>query len=178
MTDTAEKGPPQNERAKRICEARKETGRNDAQIADRLGVARTSVLNWQVRGSIHLDNLRDYAEITGTCFDWLAFGEGPKTITPVILAELRSTYPEGNWSEEHAEMFRLVYMKTKDGSLDEELIRNLNVMIEGLGYPALAAARQPTEQMIDSASEAAPYLNRDAVEAIVGAALDQNERGL
>ena len=69
-------------------------------------------------------------------------------------------------------------MKTKDGSLDEEIIRNLNVMIEGLGYPALAAARQPTEQMIDSASKVAPYLNRDAVEAIVGAALDQNERGL
>jgi transcriptional regulator with XRE-family HTH domain len=167
------KGPPQNERAKRICEARKESSRNDAQIADRLGVARTSVLNWQVRGNIKLDNLRDYAEITGTSFDWLAFGEGTKTITPFILAELRSMYPGVHWSIEHAEMFRVVYMKTRDGTLNEDTLRNLNTIIEGLAFPALAASKHPTEQMVDSACEAASYLNREAVHSIVASALEK-----
>jgi transcriptional regulator with XRE-family HTH domain len=48
------------------------------EIAERLGVARTSVLNWKRRGSINLDNLRGIAELTGYRFWWLAFGEGPK----------------------------------------------------------------------------------------------------
>lgn len=47
MTNTAENGPPQNERAKRICEARKETARNDAQI-DAVATMKTNLKKWGV----------------------------------------------------------------------------------------------------------------------------------
>jgi transcriptional regulator with XRE-family HTH domain len=171
MIETAEKGPPQNGRAKRICEARVESRLSDAQIADKIGVARTSVLNWQVRGSINLDNLRDFADMMGVSFHWLAFGEGPKTITPFILNELRTAFPSAEWSTEHAELLRVVFQKTNDGTLDEDYLRNFNNVIEGLTYPAFQRATEPTEEMINSAARAAPYLNRDAVRDVVSAAL-------
>lgn len=68
-----------NARAKRVREAIERGPLAMSEIADTLGVARTSVLNWKRRGSINLDNLKGLAELTGYRFWWLAFGEGPKT---------------------------------------------------------------------------------------------------
>lgn len=68
-----------NARAKRVREAIELGPLAMSEIADTLGVARTSVLNWKRRGSINLDNLKGLAELTGYRFWWLAFGEGPKT---------------------------------------------------------------------------------------------------
>ncbi|HET8799649.1 MAG TPA: helix-turn-helix domain-containing protein [Marinobacter sp.] len=68
-----------NARAKRVKEAIESGPLAMSEIADTLGVARTSVLNWKRKGSINLDNLKGLAELTGYRFWWLAFGEGPKT---------------------------------------------------------------------------------------------------
>lgn len=68
-----------NARAKRVKEAIENGPLAMSEIADTLGVARTSVLNWKRKGSINLDNLKGLAELTGYRFWWLAFGEGPKT---------------------------------------------------------------------------------------------------
>lgn len=72
------KDDSENARASRLKEAVENGPLNMNEIAERLGVARTSVLNWKRRGSINLDNLRGIAELTGYRFWWLAFGEGPK----------------------------------------------------------------------------------------------------
>jgi len=72
------KDDSENARASRLKEAVESGPLNMNEIAERLGVARTSVLNWKRRGSINLDNLRGIAELTGYRFWWLAFGEGPK----------------------------------------------------------------------------------------------------
>lgn len=66
-------------RTARIAEAIDKGPKRMSQIADEMGVARTSVLNWRRKGTISLENLRALAEITGYRFWWLAFGEGPKT---------------------------------------------------------------------------------------------------
>lgn len=68
-----------NARARRVREAIESGPLAMSEIADTLGVARTSVLNWKRKGSINLDNLKGLAELTGYRFWWLAFGEGPKT---------------------------------------------------------------------------------------------------
>ncbi|AYP29022.1 hypothetical protein AS1_42 [Marinobacter phage AS1] len=73
------KDDSENARASRLKEAVENGPLNMNEIAERLGVARTSVLNWKRRGSINLDNLRGIADLTGYRFWWLAFGEGPKT---------------------------------------------------------------------------------------------------
>lgn len=70
---------PENIRATRLKEAVENGPLNMNEIAERLGVARTSVLNWKRRGLINIDNLKGIAELTGYRFWWLAFGEGPKT---------------------------------------------------------------------------------------------------
>ena len=70
---------PENARAARLNEAVENGPLNMNEIAERLGVARTSVLNWKRRGLINIDNLKGIAELTGYRFWWLAFGEGPKT---------------------------------------------------------------------------------------------------
>ena len=67
-----------NARARRIAEAIENGPLSMSDIADKLDVARTSVLNWKRRGSINLDNLKGLAQLTGYRFWWLAFGEGPK----------------------------------------------------------------------------------------------------
>jgi transcriptional regulator with XRE-family HTH domain len=69
----------ENARASRLKEAVENGPLNMNEIAERLGVARTSVLNWKRRGLINIDNLKGIAELTGYRFWWLAFGEGPKT---------------------------------------------------------------------------------------------------
>lgn len=68
-----------NARAARIREAIESGPLAMSEIADTMGVARTSVLNWKKKGNINLDNLRGFAQLTGYRFWWLAFGEGPKT---------------------------------------------------------------------------------------------------
>lgn len=90
-----------NARAARIREAIENGPLAMSEIADTLGVARTSVLNWKRKGNINLDNLKGFAQLTGYRFWWLAFGEGPKTYgddeenqprTP--MAEIAKASPE------------------------------------------------------------------------------------
>ena len=95
------KDDSENARASRLKEAVESGPLNMNEIAERLGVARTSVLNWKRRGSINLDNLRGIAELTGYRFWWLAFGEGPKTYADADdspsqspLSEIASASPE------------------------------------------------------------------------------------
>lgn len=95
------KDDSENARANRLKEAVENGPLNMNEIAERLGVARTSVLNWKRRGSINLDNLRGIAELTGYRFWWLAFGEGPKTYSDddelpprTPMAEIAKASPE------------------------------------------------------------------------------------
>jgi hypothetical protein len=172
MTQTQQKGPPQNERARRVCEARTNIDLTDAQIGQNIGVAATSVLNWQVRGSINLDNLKGFAALSGYELYWLAFGEGPKSIAPGILDGLRAAFPDTEWSMEHAEMIRVISMKTASGAFTGQLAGSISVILEGLAGARIIQARTMDDPMIDSAAAAAPYLKRDAVKSILNAALN------
>ena len=98
------KDDSENARATRLKESVENDPLNMNEIAERLGVARTSVLNWKRRGSINLDNLRGIAELTGYRFWWLAFGEGPKK-SDEPDAELDSPLMEiAKHSPEHARL--------------------------------------------------------------------------
>lgn len=98
------KDDSENARASRLKEAVESGPLNMNEIAERLGVARTSVLNWKRRGSINLDNLRGIAELTGYRFWWLAFGEGPKK-SDEPDAELENPVTEiAKHSPEHAKL--------------------------------------------------------------------------
>lgn len=101
MTDNSE-----NARATRLKEAVENGPLNMNEIAERLGVARTSVLNWKRRGLINIDNLKGIAELTGYRFWWLAFGEGPKTYAEAD--DLPSQTPLSNITQASPEHARLV----------------------------------------------------------------------
>jgi len=99
----------ENARATRLKEAVEEGPLNMNEIAERLGVARTSVLNWKRRGSINLDNLKGIAELTGYRFWWLAFGEGPKTYADAEDIPQQSPLAEiAKASPEHAKLIECI----------------------------------------------------------------------
>lgn len=98
-----------NARAKRVREAIESGPLAMSEIADTLGVARTSVLNWKRKGSINLDNLKGLAELTGYRFWWLAFGEGSKTYDETDEAPSQSPMVEiAQASPEHARFIQCV----------------------------------------------------------------------
>lgn len=98
------KDDSENARAGRLKEAVENGPLNMNEIAERLGVARTSVLNWKRRGSINLDNLRGIADLTGYRFWWLAFGEGPKKSEEPDSAIESPLMEIAKFSSEHAQL--------------------------------------------------------------------------
>lgn len=103
------KDDSENARASRLKEAVESGPLNMNEIAERLGVARTSVLNWKRRGSINLDNLRGIAELTGYRFWWLAFGEGPKTYSDSDDSPSQSPLADiAKASPEHAKLVECI----------------------------------------------------------------------
>ena len=98
-----------NARARRVREAIESGPLAMSEIADTLGVARTSVLNWKRKGSINLDNLKGLAELTGYRFWWLAFGEGPKTYTDSDYTPSQSPLADiAKASPEHARLVECI----------------------------------------------------------------------
>ena len=99
----------ENARASRLKEALEHGPLNMNEIAEQLGVARTSVLNWKRRGSINIDNLKGIAQLTGYRFWWLAFGEGPKTYAEAEEIPQQSPLAEiAKASPEHARMIECI----------------------------------------------------------------------
>ncbi|GAA3555965.1 helix-turn-helix domain-containing protein [Marinobacter xestospongiae] len=98
-----------NARAVRVREAIESGPLAMSEIADTLGIARTSVLNWKRKGSINLDNLKGLAELTGYRFWWLAFGEGPKTYADAEEAPQHSQLTDvAKVSPEHARLIECI----------------------------------------------------------------------
>lgn len=127
-----------NARAARIREAIDKGPLAMSEIADTMGVARTSVLNWKRKGNINLDNLKGFAELTGYRFWWLAFGEGPKT-----FAEGDDTQPHSPISDmvkaspEHATLIECIAHLTAARVLTPALAEGITATLN-----AVAAAKK------------------------------------
>lgn len=113
-------------RAARLREAIENSPLRMSEIADTMGVARTSTLNWKRKGNISLDNLKGFSELTGYRFWWLAFGEGPKTYT-----ETGAEKPEppllnvSKASPEHTQLAECMAHLTKAGVLTSSMAAGL-----------------------------------------------------
>jgi transcriptional regulator with XRE-family HTH domain len=64
--------------AKRIVALRESAGLTQHQLADRLGVTRGAVGNWEKGQGIRLANLKRIAEELSASFEWLAIGHEPQ----------------------------------------------------------------------------------------------------
>ena len=97
-----------------------------SEIADTMGVARTSVLNWKKKGNINLDNLRGFAQLTGYRFWWLAFGEGPKTYSDSDDSPSQSPLADiAKASPEHAKLVECIAHLTAARVLSPALAEGL-----------------------------------------------------
>tara|TARA_R110001599_G_scaffold333854_1_gene549922 strand:+ start:1736 stop:2155 length:420 start_codon:yes stop_codon:yes gene_type:complete len=124
---------PENARAARLKEAVENGPLNMNEIAERLGVARTSVLNWKRRGLINIDNLKGIAELTGYRFWWLAFGEGPKTYADAEDAPDQTPLANiANASPEHARMIECIAHLTAARVLTPALADGLTTMLNAI----------------------------------------------
>ncbi|MCK7547170.1 helix-turn-helix domain containing protein [Marinobacter koreensis] len=108
-----------------------------SRIADRLDVARTSVLNWKRHGGIQAEHIKGLAEITGFNFWWLAFGEGPKLgndkdILEFTIQKMIETSPE------HAALLHRQAQMTASGALTRKLAKALTRTLEAI------PAKEPT----------------------------------
>lgn len=128
----------ENARAIRLKEAVEQGPLNMNEIAERLGVARTSVLNWKRRGSINLDNLKGIAELTGYRFWWLAFGEGPKTYADADDPSAQSPLADiAQASPEHARLVECIAHLTVARVLTPALAEGITMTLN-----AVAAAKK------------------------------------
>jgi len=128
----------ENARAIRLKEAVEQGPLNMNEIAERLGVARTSVLNWKRRGSINLDNLKGIAELTGYRFWWLAFGEGPKTYADAEDPSAQSPLADiAKASPEHARLVECIAHLTAARVLTPALAEGITMTLN-----AVAAAKK------------------------------------
>lgn len=127
-----------NARARRVREAIESGPLAMSEIADTLGVARTSVLNWKRKGSINLDNLKGLAELTGYRFWWLAFGEGPKTYGDADDAPIHSPIADiAKASPEHAKLIECIAHLTAARVLTPALAEGITATLN-----AVAAAKK------------------------------------
>lgn len=157
-------------RAKRINEACQLTSLTLPEIAGRIGVSPSIFRGWLIGGMVEDNQLRSLAEITGTSYRWLAFGEGPISIAPLILQELLSSYPDAEWRLEHAELLRVVLMKKADGTLGQEFLENVNLIIECLD-PLARGSETPTKNLDHQNKDSASCLDHQAVHSIVMSAV-------
>ncbi len=127
----ADKSEPTLTRAQRIREAIKISGVPMSRIADKIGVARTSVLNWTRRGGIQIDHIKELSAITGFNFWWLAFGEGPKLGNDNTSLE-RSVLAMIQASQQHADLIHRQSQLTESGQLTPELASALTQMLEAM----------------------------------------------
>lgn len=121
-----------NARAARIREAIDSGPLVMSQIADTMGVARTSVLNWKRKGNINLDNLKGFAQLTGYRFWWLAFGEGPKTYDEPS-AELDNPLMNiAKYSPEHARLVECISHLTTANVLTAAVADGLTMTLNAI----------------------------------------------
>ena len=68
--------------ASRIKQARKDAGLSQAALAERLGLGRTAVAQWERNNAAGptVGHLTEIALATGVSFEWLATGRGPRVI--------------------------------------------------------------------------------------------------
>lgn len=123
--------PDAQARGTRIREAIETSGVTMNRIASKVGVARTSVLNWRNRGSIQIDHLKELSAITGFNFWWLAFGEGPK-LGNDLPSLTRAAQSMTERSEEHAALLQRQAQMTAAGTLTPELADALRKTLEAL----------------------------------------------
>ncbi|MBY6070618.1 helix-turn-helix domain containing protein [Marinobacter salsuginis] len=121
-----------NARAARIREAIESGPLAMSEIADTMGVARTSVLNWKRKGNINLDNLKGFAQLTGYRFWWLAFGEGPKKYDEPE-AELENPLMEiAKFSTEHARLVECISHLTAARVLTPALAEGITISLNAV----------------------------------------------
>jgi len=67
----------------RIRNARLTTGLSQAALAEKIGVQRSAVAQWEMLNGSHptVENLAKLATITSVRFEWLATGRGHRTLT-------------------------------------------------------------------------------------------------
>lgn len=123
--------PEKQTRAQRIKEAIETSQVRMSRIADTVGVARTSVLNWTTRGGIQIDHLKELAAITGFNFWWLAFGEGPKLGNDTASLE-RAIQSMIHTSPEHADLIHRQAQLTQAGALSPEMASALLSLLEAM----------------------------------------------
>ena len=123
-----------NARARRIAEAIENGPLSMSEIADKLDVARTSVLNWKRRGSINLDNLKGLAQLTGYRFWWLAFGEGPKNASEDAASALEQSpiAQIAKASPEHARLVECIAHLTAAQVLTPALAEGLTMTLNAV----------------------------------------------
>lgn len=127
-----------NARAARIREAIDSGPLAMSEIADTMGVARTSVLNWKKKGNINLDNLRGFAQLTGFRFWWLAFGEGPKTYSDSDDSPSQSPLVDiSKASPEHAKLVECIAHLTAARVLTPAIAEGVTATLN-----AIAAAKK------------------------------------
>ncbi|MBB5321180.1 helix-turn-helix domain-containing protein [Marinobacter oulmenensis] len=123
----------ENARAARLKEAVEKGPLNMNEIAEELGVARTSVLNWKRRGAINIDNLKGIAELTGYRFWWLAFGEGPKTYSEADGVSNQSPLTDvAKASPEHARLIECISHLTRIRVLTPELAEGITATLNAV----------------------------------------------
>lgn len=123
----------ENARAARLKEAVEKGPLNMNEIAEELGVARTSVLNWKRRGAINIDNLKGIAELTGYRFWWLAFGEGPKTYSEAEDVSNQSPLTDvAKASPEHARLIECISHLTRIRVLTPALAEGITATLNAV----------------------------------------------
>lgn len=119
-------------RAARIREAIDTGPLTMSEIADTMGVARTSVLNWKKKGNINLDNLRGFAQLTGYRFWWIAFGEGPKRYDDPSAETDNPLMNIAKHSPEHSRLVECISHLTAANLLTPAVADGLRITLEAM----------------------------------------------
>lgn len=98
LTRDSETAPMADDRPRnRVRQARRNAGLSQQQLADRIGVHRSAVAQWEKAGGSHptMENLAKVAIATSVSFEWLGTGRGRMRYTsdlqqedsPVVMLE-------------------------------------------------------------------------------------------
>lgn len=76
ISDMTNSTPPDLDRAKRIIHVRQDIlGLSQEELAEKLGVSRGAVGNWELGKPVGLSNLSKMAELSGVGLDWIAYNK-------------------------------------------------------------------------------------------------------
>ncbi len=75
--------------SQRMRLARRQVGYSQSQLAQRIGVGRSAVSQWESAAGKFpsMERLQAVAVVTGVCFEWLATGRGPMLLDRAVLLD-------------------------------------------------------------------------------------------